>query len=126
VKIEILDQAEQDLVIGFEFYEGQAKGLGSSFLTCLYTDIDALVSAAGIHRKIYRAYHRLLSKRFPFAIFYTVERIRHTCMQCWIVVNTPPKSANACDDLGRWLCPKGDPTQPQKNYAARSELGKFC
>ena len=28
---------------------------------------------AGVHRKAYKHYHRLLSKRFPFAVFYTCE-----------------------------------------------------
>jgi hypothetical protein len=27
----------------------------------------------GIHRKAYLGFHRALSKRFPFAIFYTIE-----------------------------------------------------
>jgi len=29
MKIEILDQAEKDLIDGFAFYEGQSKGLGN-------------------------------------------------------------------------------------------------
>ena len=28
---------------------------------------------AGIHRVVYRDYHRLLSRVFPFGIFYTME-----------------------------------------------------
>ena len=71
--IEILDLAEQDLIEGFEFYEKQSTGLGSYFLTNLYADIESLRLYAGIHRKAYKRFHRLLSKRFPFAVFYTVQ-----------------------------------------------------
>jgi plasmid stabilization system protein ParE len=73
MRIEILDKAERDLIEGFRFYEDQAEGLGSYFLTNLYADIDSLNVSAGIHRKPYKHYHRLLSRRFPFAIFYTIK-----------------------------------------------------
>jgi hypothetical protein len=36
VRIEILDQAEQDLLEGFHFYEDQEPGLGAYFLTNLF------------------------------------------------------------------------------------------
>lgn len=73
MRIEILDQAKRDLVEGFHFYEGLGAGLGSYFLTNLYADIDSLNVSGGIHPKPYKHYHRLLSRRFPFAIFYTVR-----------------------------------------------------
>lgn len=69
MRIEILDQAARDLVEGFRFYEDQREGLGSYFLTNLYGDIDSLHGSAGIHLKPYKHYYRLLSRRFPFAIF---------------------------------------------------------
>ena len=83
--IEILDQAAQDLVEGFHFFEDQQAGLGSYFLTNLYADIESLRLYAGIHPKPYKGYHRLLSKRFPFAVFYTVQDDRvfiHAVMDC--------------------------------------------
>jgi hypothetical protein len=70
MRIEILDKAEDDLVAGFQFYEKQENGLGSYFLESLYSDIESLKLYAGIHRQAYRDFHRLLSKRFPFAIYY--------------------------------------------------------
>ena len=36
-----------------------------------YSDIDSLAYFAGMHR-IVLGYHRLLSKRFPFAVYYRV------------------------------------------------------
>jgi hypothetical protein len=73
VKLEILDRAENDLVEGFWFYEWQRAGLGAYFLESLYSDIESLKLFAGIHRKAYRDYYRMLSKRFPFAVFYKCD-----------------------------------------------------
>jgi hypothetical protein len=42
MKIQILDEAEQDLVDGFRFYDVQHAGLGDYFLDSLFSDIDAL------------------------------------------------------------------------------------
>jgi plasmid stabilization system protein ParE len=84
VKIEILDEAQQDLIEGFHFYESREPGVGSYFLDCLFSDIDSLLLFAGIHQIVY-GYHRSLSKRFPFAIYYDVgdELIRvHAVLDC--------------------------------------------
>ena len=70
MRIEILDKAEDDLVAGFHFYEKQSAGLGAYFLEALYSDIESLKLYAGIHRQPHRDFHRMLSKRFPFAIYY--------------------------------------------------------
>jgi hypothetical protein len=48
VKIEILDQAQEDLIQGFRFYESQEPGLGVYFLDCLFSDIDSLLVYAGV------------------------------------------------------------------------------
>ena len=74
MRIEILDQARDDLVEGFHFYEAQRTDLGSYFLTSLYADIESLRVYGGLHQKVYGNYHRLLSHRFPFAVFYTVQQ----------------------------------------------------
>jgi hypothetical protein len=69
VKIKILPQAEQDLIDGFHFYEMQQTGLGGYFLDTLFSDIESLEFFAGVHPVVY-GQHRLLSKRFPFAVYY--------------------------------------------------------
>jgi plasmid stabilization system protein ParE len=72
MKIVILPSARDDLADGFQFYENQVEGLGIYFLESLFSDIDSLLLYAGIHRKVFGK-HRLLSKRFPYAIYYTRE-----------------------------------------------------
>ena len=72
MRIRIFDSAKLDLVDGFSFYEAQASGVGRYFLDSLYSDIDSLALCAGIHRKNTKGLHWMLSKRFPYAIYYTV------------------------------------------------------
>lgn len=72
MKIRILDLAEDDLVAGYRFYEEQEPGVGEYFLDSLFADIDSLHLYAGIHRQVWGK-HRMLAKRFPFAIFYHVK-----------------------------------------------------
>jgi hypothetical protein len=42
MRIEILSDAEDDLVAGAKFYE-RRSGLGEYFLNSLYSDIDSLI-----------------------------------------------------------------------------------
>jgi plasmid stabilization system protein ParE len=72
MKIAILPSAREDLNQGFNFYERQQEGLGGYFLESLFSDIESLRLYAGIHI-IRFGYHRLLSKRFPFAVYYNLE-----------------------------------------------------
>lgn len=69
MKIRLLPEAERDLELGADFYESQRPGLGSYFNDCLTADIESLRIYAGIHEN-YRGFHRSLSKRFPFSIYY--------------------------------------------------------
>jgi plasmid stabilization system protein ParE len=71
VRVTILDAAERDLEDGYRFYERQSPGLGSYFLDSLFSDIDSLTYFEGIHPIVF-GHHRLLSKRFPFAVYYKV------------------------------------------------------
>jgi len=73
MKIRILGSAREDLIAGARFYEKQGTGLGEYFLDSLYSDIDSLILSAGVHPVHFQRYHRLLSKRFPFAVYYRVE-----------------------------------------------------
>jgi len=72
MKIRILRSAMSDLENGWTFYERQSPGLGDYFFDSLFSDIDSLALYGGIHR-IVHGFHRTLSKRFPYAIYYRVE-----------------------------------------------------
>ncbi|MFH0908479.1 MAG: type II toxin-antitoxin system RelE/ParE family toxin [bacterium] len=72
MRIKILSSGVDDLHAGRLFYERQGEGLGEYFFDSLFSDIDSLVLYAGIHQKTF-GYHRLLSKRFPYAVYYTLD-----------------------------------------------------
>ncbi len=69
MKIKILDEAQNDIINGINFYESQKEGLGRYFYESILSDINSLQIYAGVHIKV-KGYYRLLSKRFPFAIYY--------------------------------------------------------
>ena len=73
MRIEILESARDDLISGRTFYERQNAGLGAYFLDTLFSDIESLLLFSGVHPIHFDRYHRLLSKRFPFAIYYRTE-----------------------------------------------------
>lgn len=71
--IRILTSARHDLVRGYRFYESQATGVGRYFLDTPYSEIDSLALNAGMGPKIFESYHRLLSRNFPWSIYYKVR-----------------------------------------------------
>lgn len=85
MRIKILPSARQDLVDGYWFYEKQSFGLGSYFKETLFADIDSLEFFGGIHAAHYEKYFRLLSKRFPFAVYYKIKNdvvFVHAVLDC--------------------------------------------
>ena len=72
MKISILASAKNDLKDGFLLYEKQQVGLGRYFLSALRADIDSLQFFSGIHPVYANKFYRLLSRRFPYAIYYQV------------------------------------------------------
>jgi hypothetical protein len=84
IEIKISEEALQDLNDGFFFYEVQEPGLGDYFTACLRADIESLRFSAGVHRIVHRDYRRLLSRVFPYCIFYTVE---DQCAVIWAVID---------------------------------------
>ena len=70
--LKILPSALDDLRDGWNFYEEQQEGLGDYFQDTLFSDIDSLILYPGVHRVVF-GYHRLLSRRFPYAVYYQFE-----------------------------------------------------
>jgi hypothetical protein len=88
-----------DLARGRRFYERQGERLGEYFMNTLYSDIDSLALYGGIHLKV-GDYHRLLSKRFPYAIYY---RMNNEMVEVWRVLDCrqdPRRIRRALKDPG--------------------------
>jgi hypothetical protein len=68
----ILEDAAADIESGWKFYEAREAGVGAYFVESILSDLGSLVLFAGIH-PVRFGFHRMLSKRFPFGIYYEVE-----------------------------------------------------
>jgi hypothetical protein len=71
--IEILDDAKNDILSSMLFYESTQYGIGDYFLDSISSDIESLHLYAGIHA-IRFGYYALFSKRFPYTIYYKIEK----------------------------------------------------
>ncbi len=82
MKIRILSSGVADLERGRDFYEEQGEGLGQYFMDSLFSDIDSLALYGGTH-STHWGYYRLLSKRFPYAVYY---RMNQDVVEVWRVL----------------------------------------
>lgn len=68
----VLKDAIEDLENGRDFYNSQEYGVGDYFRDTLISDFESLFLYAGIH-SFSHGYHKMLSKRFPYAVYYSFE-----------------------------------------------------
>lgn len=68
----VSEDAAADIEAGKSFYEEREGGAGDYFEESILSDLASLALYAGIHRK-HLGFHPMLSKRFPFGIYYEVE-----------------------------------------------------
>lgn len=86
-----------DLRKGWRFYERKQAGLGDYFQESLFSDIDLLERNAGVHRRVF-GFHRLLSRRFPYAIYYRVEG--EDTIVVWRILDMRQDPDSIRDELG--------------------------
>ncbi len=67
----VLEEAAEDLEAGKVFYDQREIGVGDYFWDSLIADIESLSIFGGIHIREY-GLHRLLAKRFPYAVYYEI------------------------------------------------------
>jgi len=67
-----LKEVKTDLDRSESFYEIQESGIGKYFRDCIISDMESLYLYAGIHEKYLDTY-KLLSKRFPYAVYYIIK-----------------------------------------------------
>jgi len=83
-----LPQARADILDAFEWYEKRSQGLGLDFLRCLDAEFHAIERSPCIYPCVFEEYHRALLKRFPYAVFYEIKKIRLRSMRFSIVLAT--------------------------------------
>jgi plasmid stabilization system protein ParE len=68
-------RAKIDIDIAMGWYEEQRKGLGLEFLDCLEETISRILENPKLYSFKYRRFRSALIRKFPFSIFYTIEKI---------------------------------------------------
>lgn len=67
-----LEAAARDLDAGKAFYDFNEEGIGLYFIDSLLSDIESLRFLSGTHTQRF-GFYRILSKRFPFAVYYDID-----------------------------------------------------
>ena len=74
MRLRYTEQARTDLKIAFAWYEQQRRGLGFEFLDCVEAVIETIQSMPKLYTLHHDNFRRALIRRFPFSIFYTIEK----------------------------------------------------
>ena len=64
----------EDAKLAFQWYEDASTGLGHEFLRCHFAALAAIRRQPLIYRKVYGNFRRILLGRFPYAIYFRIER----------------------------------------------------
>lgn len=67
-------RAKDDIETAFEWYERQRRGLGFDFLDCVEVSIKLILESPEMYRYCYSHYRACVIRRFPFSIFYSIEK----------------------------------------------------
>ena len=68
-----LPEVEEDVIAGYVWYEGKSPGLGEEFLRMFYACAGELPRNPLLYPKVHKEFRRRLLRRFPYAIYFTVE-----------------------------------------------------
>lgn len=72
--LQYTDRSKEDIELSFRWYELQRKGLGFEFLECIEKSINSIISFPEMYQIAYSHFRRCVINKFPFSIFYTVEK----------------------------------------------------
>ena len=74
MKLRYTSRARNDVEIAFAWYEEQRYGLGLEFLDCLEAAIETIIQMPELYARHHANFRRALVRRFPFSVFYTLEK----------------------------------------------------
>jgi len=67
--------AKSDIADATEYYEARRSGLGKAFLLCLKDTFEIIARNPYIYVKVYNDIHRALMNKFPYALFYRIDKL---------------------------------------------------
>jgi plasmid stabilization system protein ParE len=72
----IRPEAEADALEAYRWYSDQLPGLGDEFLAEIDRALETIHAHPQATRKLHREFRRVLTRRFPYAVFYAVQADR--------------------------------------------------
>ena len=66
--------AQIDIDVAMSWYENQRKGLGFEFLDSIEESVNRIIANPESYPIKHKRFHSALARRFPFTLFYTIEK----------------------------------------------------
>ena len=66
-------EAEADALEAYRWYNAQLPGLGEEFLAEIDSALEIIRANPELPQKLYREFRRVLTRRFPYAVFYALR-----------------------------------------------------
>jgi plasmid stabilization system protein ParE len=76
-------EAEEDIRSARNWYERQSPGLGNEFLRAVEASLAKVERTPELHGVVDQATRRARVRRFPFAVYYEIERGRIVIYAVW-------------------------------------------
>jgi toxin ParE1/3/4 len=85
----IRPEAEVELADAYAWYEDKVSGLGADFLNAVEAALFSIKRNPEINPVVFKSIRRCLTRRFPYAIFYTEEPTRIVVLTVFHVRRNP-------------------------------------
>ncbi len=72
--LRFLPEVEDDAISGYSWYETKSPGLGEEFLRMFYACASDIPHNPRLYKKVYSEFRRCLLRRFPYAIYFIIEK----------------------------------------------------
>ena len=72
-ELELRPEAEADALEAYRWYNELLPGLGEEFLAEIDRALEIIRANPEATRKLHREFRRVLTRRFPYAVFYAVR-----------------------------------------------------
>jgi hypothetical protein len=72
--IDFLPEVEADVQNTYDWYEEQLNGLGEDFLLSVDAAVNAIQRKPELNEVIYQGIRKMKVKRFPFGVFYLMDK----------------------------------------------------
>jgi len=75
-ELRFIPEIEEDVTSGYGWYEDKSPGLGEEFLRIFYAYAFNISRNPLMYPIVHNRFRRCLLKRFPYAIYFTIEENR--------------------------------------------------